>query len=102
MVHRNALATSTSGPCPNRAHFPQSRAHSGPVRDQKSLLFSESVYLSDRPLLPWHGRGREFESHQVHQTSQTVSRIERCMTGPVTSHLTLITEAVARRPSQHF
>ncbi len=25
--------------------------------------------------LPWHGRGREFESHQVHQIPQTLSNV---------------------------
>ena len=32
--------------------------------------------------LPWHGRGREFESHQVHQTLQALTRLPRCLTSP--------------------
>src|SRR6516164_1746155 len=27
--------------------------------------------------LPWHGRGREFESHQVHQIPQRLTKTER-------------------------
>jgi|SRR5437879_26176 len=61
------ILESVPGSCPNQAF----RAHSVPICDRISLCVSERVSVSDRPSLPWHGRGREFESHQFHQPLQS-------------------------------
>jgi len=60
---RGRAISSVLIPCSNWSF----RACSVLIRNLTSFLFSERVPVSDRPLLPWHGRGREFESHQVHQ-----------------------------------
>src|SRR5437667_8346489 len=66
-----AMLESVPRSCPNQAF----RAHSVPVCDSISLYVSERMSVSDRPWLPWHGRGREFESHQVHQHSKALKPV---------------------------
>src|SRR5271165_6755564 len=47
--------------------------------------------------LPWHGRGREFESHQVHQNSSFSRNLARSTTISIAAETALAkTETVAK------
>ena len=62
------------GPAPTTTGFGALRAGSEPDRPHANPLFPVGVVASHCVALPWHGRGREFESHQVHQNVSNTYR----------------------------
>jgi len=62
----------------NRSELPEvfaSRSYPGANWKEISRVFSAMTAVTHGPYLPWHGRGREFESHQVHQNISYTYRL---------------------------